>query len=117
MVGFITSHILDTSLGMPAEGIKIELISINDNNRLLLNSAITNLDGRLDSPIMEKNKFNIGTYELLFYVKDYFDNKYKKPNQNWFLDIIPIRFIVSDDRHYHVPLLLSPYGYSTYRGS
>ena len=58
MVGFITSHVLDTSLGLPAEGVMIELISIKGNNRLLMNSAITNSDGRLDSPIMEKNKFN-----------------------------------------------------------
>ena len=78
MVGFITSHVLDTSLGLPAEGIMIELISIKGNKRLLMNSAVTNSDGRLDSPIMEKNKFNKGTYELLFYVKEYFENKHKK---------------------------------------
>ncbi len=117
MVGFITSHVLDTSLGLPAEGIMIELISIKGNNRLLMNSAVTNSDGRLDSPIMEKNTFNKGTYELLFYVKEYFENKHKKSYKNWFFDIIPIRFIVSDDSHYHIPLLLSPFGYSTYRGS
>ena len=117
MVGFITSHVLDTSLGLPAEGIMIELISIKGNKRLLMNSAVTNSDGRLDSPIMEKNKFNKGTYELLFYVKEYFENKHKKSNKKWFLDIIPIRFIISDDSHYHIPLLLSPFGYSTYRGS
>ena len=117
MVGFITSHVLDTSLGLPAEGIMIELISIKGNNRLLMNSAVTNSDGRLDSPIMEKNTFNKGTYELLFYVKEYFENKHNKSYKNWFFDIIPIRFIVSDDSHYHIPLLLSPFGYSTYRGS
>ncbi|WP_191603040.1 hydroxyisourate hydrolase [Marinomonas algicola] len=117
-MGYLTTHVLDTTHGTPAAGIAITLFSLENNHKSKIASAITNSDGRCDSPILAQSDFEIGTYELEFEVGDYFIHKgiqQKKPN---FLDKVIIRFGINDStEHYHVPLLVSPYGYSTYKGS
>ena len=118
--GYLTTHVLDTARGCPAAGITITLYRLTGNSRKRIASSITNSDGRTDSPILPKGKFSTGNYELIFAVSDYLrKNKLVgKTAENLFLSEIPIRFGIDDDSaHYHVPLLLSPFGYSTYRGS
>lgn len=108
----LTTHILNTMTGLPASSLKIDLYCENSKKERLLASHITNNDGRVDAPLLEGENFKAGTYRLDFHVGDYLEGS------SDFLDIIPIRFIISDtNRHHHVPLLLSAYGYSTYRGS
>jgi 5-hydroxyisourate hydrolase len=108
-MGRLTTHVLDTARGRPAAGLAIELWA----GEKLLKTISTNADGRAGEPLLEGDALKPGTYELRFQAGDYF-GKTDQP----FLDIIPIRFIVADaSQHYHVPLLLAPYGYSTYRGS
>jgi len=115
--GYLTTHVLDTARGVPASGMVIELFGIGDK-RLLLRKMTTNSDGRTDAPILPKEEFAIGTYELVFHAGAYLDSIDTPPENPRFLDIIPIRFGISDaSAHYHVPLLISPFGYSTYRGS
>lgn len=113
MTGYLTTHVLDTAKGCPAEGMRIDLYRIDGEDRQLLHSVMTNADGRTDEHILPRADFETGTYELLFHTGDYLgDNETHR-----FLDVIPIRFCMSEQTHYHVPLLLSPFGYSTYRGS
>ncbi len=113
-MGRLTTHVLDTAIGKPAAGLKIELWSANK----LLKSVTTNGDGRVDAPILEGTDFAAGIYELRFHAGDYLRTSGARLSDPPFLDIIPIRFgIAGKDQHYHVPLLLSPFGYSTYRGS
>lgn len=116
-MGALTTHVLDTANGIPAAELKIEIYACNDAERILLKTAVTNQDGRLDEAALSGDEFVNGEYELRFYVGDYFAKKgvVGKP---LFLNVIPICFGVADsDGHYHVPLLVSPYAYSTYRGS
>ena len=116
--GYLTTHVLDTARGTPAAGIAVTLYRIEGANRLKLSAAQTNADGRTEAPILPKGQFSIGTYELVFEAKAYLDRTAPGSDTPRFLDEIALRFGVSDaDAHYHVPLLLSPYGYSTYRGS
>lgn len=116
--GYLTTHVLDTALGVPAGGVNITLYRIEGANRLKLTAMQTNADGRTDAPILPKGQFATGTYELLFEAGAYLDRSGAAAEGPRFLDEIPIRFGVSDaDAHYHVPLLLSPFGFSTYRGS
>ncbi len=117
MAGYLTTHVLDTSTGRPAEGMKIELYKIERDERILLASLLTNADGRTDEQILPADRFATGVYELVFHAGDYLDAKGAKPETLRFLDVIPLRFGMSEASHYHVPLLLSPFGYSTYRGS
>lgn len=117
MSGYLTTHVLDTARGCPAEGLKIELFQIDGDTRTLLNTLTTNGDGRTDSHILPADRFAIGVYELVFHAGDYLDATGVSPEMPRFLDVIPLRFGMSDATHYHVPLLLSPFGYSTYRGS
>lgn len=118
MSGYLTTHVLDTSRGCPAEGLLIELYAITQTARTKLVEMRTNSDGRTDAPILPENKFEIGTYELVFHAGDYLRSTGLAGAEPLFLDQIPLRFGMSDsDAHYHVPLLLSPYSYSTYRGS
>jgi hydroxyisourate hydrolase len=117
MSGYLTTHVLDTARGCPAEGLKIELFRIDGERRTKLKSAVTNDDGRTDSQILPAEAFEVGVYELVFHAGAYLDRTGVPPEQPRFLDVIPLRFGMSQAQHYHVPLLLSPFGYSTYRGS
>ena len=117
MTGYLTTHVLDTARGCPAEGMRIELFRISDSNRTLLRSLTTNADGRTDEQILPETEFETGTYELVFHAGAYLDEIGTPPESPRFLDEIPLRFGMSEAAHYHVPLLLSPFGYSTYRGS
>jgi len=113
LMGRLTTHVLDTSLGRPAAGLKIEVWGES-----LMKTIHTNADGRADAPLLEGDALTAGTYELRFFAGDYLRKQNLKLVEPLFLDVIPIRFGVSDAKaHYHVPLLLSPFGYSTYRGS
>ncbi|KMK66389.1 hydroxyisourate hydrolase [Puniceibacterium sp. IMCC21224] len=116
--GYLTTHVLDTARGCPAAGISIALYRISGNSHTKIAEMVTNNDGRTDSPILPKGKMSAGEYELIFVCGPYLDAHKMTGGAVKFLDTIPIRFGVDDEAaHYHVPLLLSPYGYSTYRGS
>lgn len=117
MTGYLTTHVLDTARGCPAEGMKIELFRIAGTERSLLKTLVTNNDGRTDQQILPADEFATGEYELVFHAGGYLDASGTPPEDPRFLDVIPIRFGMSEQSHYHVPLLLSPYGYATYRGS
>ncbi|MEM8656446.1 MAG: hydroxyisourate hydrolase, partial [Pseudomonadota bacterium] len=116
--GYLTTHVLDTARGCPAEGIVILLYRVSGNSHKKIAEAVTNADGRTDAPLLTGTAFKRGTYELIFQTAAYLTTAGVPPEEPRFLDQIPIRFGVSDaGAHYHVPLLLSPFGYSTYRGS
>ncbi|WP_108485371.1 hydroxyisourate hydrolase [Oceaniglobus ichthyenteri] len=117
MTGYLTTHVLDTARGCPAAGLKIELFRIDGAARDLLKTLTTNADGRTDVQILPADEFETGTYELVFHAGAYLDANGTPPESPRFLDLIPLRFGMSEQDHYHVPLLLSPFGYSTYRGS
>ena len=108
-MGRLTTHVLDTAQGKPAAGMRIELFQLTPHARKIT-EALTNSDGRCDAALLEGSNFQIGTYELHFHAGDYLKS-------NTFLDLIPIRFTIDEDRNYHIPLLLSSFGYTTYRGS
>ncbi len=115
-MGRLTTHVLDTAAGSPAAGMTIELFRI-DGGETRLAEMRTNSDGRVDRPLLEGAAMAAGTYELRFHAGDYLRRRHDIPSPP-FLDVVPIRFgIAAPGEHYHVPLLLSPYGYSTYRGS
>jgi len=112
----LTTHCLDTFSGKPAIGVKVDVYSIS-GKRERLNSATLNNNGRSDKPLLEGTNFKEGEYELVFFVGDYF-NKITNLPKTPFLNQIVIRFGISNPKeHYHVPLLVSPWSYSTYRGS
>ncbi|MCF3594895.1 hydroxyisourate hydrolase [Rhodobacteraceae bacterium LMO-12] len=117
MTGYLTTHVLDTARGCPAEGLTIELFRVEGDRRTHLKTLKTNDDGRTDEQILPADKFETGTYELVFHAGAYLDAIGVPPESPRFLDVIPLRFGMSEASHYHVPLLLSPFGYSTYRGS
>jgi 5-hydroxyisourate hydrolase len=112
-MGRLTTHVLDTSAGKPAAGVRVIL----HRDGAVLGEAKTNSDGRLDKPLLDGAAFAPGAYELTFHVGDYFHAQGAALADPPFLDVVPLRFTIIDDAHYHVPLLVSPYGYSTYRGS
>ena len=113
----LTTHVLDVFSGKPGKGIKVELFFFNDERREKINSIVLNNDGRSDKPLVEKEKFKNGKYELIFYVGDYF-KKITTLDELQFLDDVVVRFGISNNKeNYHVPLLVSPWSYSTYRGS
>ena len=114
--GFLTTHVLDTARGVPAEGLRIALDRLDGGRRERLAEVVTNADGRTDGPILPKDRFAPGLYELTFQAGDYLRRSGAALSEPAFLDEIPIRFGM-EAGHYHVPLLLSPFGYSTYRGS
>ena len=117
MNGFLTTHVLDTAKGCPAEGIQVELCGYENGQAVRLVEAVTNADGRTDSPILSKEDVALGQYELVFHAGDYLRRTGQAGQAPLFLDVVPIRFGMSQDDHYHVPLLLSAHGFSTYRGS
>ena len=109
-MGRLTTHVLDTAAGRPAAGVRYELFSLEGGRRRVAEGR-TNADGRAETPLLEGEALAAGRYELVFQVGAYFG---AAP----FLDEVPVRFAVSDpDQHYHVPLLVSPWSYTTYRGS
>lgn len=114
MNGYLTTHVLDTARGLPAQGLRIELYRLQDEQREKLAEVSTNADGRTNGPILPADVFALGTYELVFHAGDYLRANGAPAS---FLDVIPLQFTMAEDDHYHVPLLLSPFSYSTYRGS
>jgi 5-hydroxyisourate hydrolase len=118
MNGQLTTHVLDSANGIPAEGVIIELFHLSGETRTLLKSVVTNSNGRVDLPVLAAEEMQAATYELRFHVAAYFQAKGALLTTPPFLDEIPIRFSIADaDAHYHVPLLVSPWAYSIYRGS
>ncbi|MCB1972149.1 MAG: hydroxyisourate hydrolase [Geminicoccaceae bacterium] len=116
--GKLTTHILDTARGCPASGMHVDLFRIEGAERSHITSVVTNHDGRLDKPLLDGASMARGTYELVFHVGHYLKICDVDLTDPPFLDDVPLRFGIADpDRHYHVPLLVSPYGYTTYRGS
>jgi len=116
--GRLTTHVLDTANGRPAVGLKIALFRLSGGKLQKLKAVVTNTDGRGDAPLLAGAEMKKGVYELQFSAGDYLRKQGGELAKPAFLDMVPIRFGIADaDAHYHVPLLLSPYGYSTYRGS
>jgi len=110
-MGKLTTHVLDTAHGRPGAGIAIDLSMLQVGEWKLLKSVRTNADGRTDAPLLEGETFRPGAYELAFHLGSYFKSE-------GFLDLVPVRFVITDPgAHYHVPLLCSPWSYTTYRGS
>ncbi|MFC4766729.1 hydroxyisourate hydrolase [Effusibacillus consociatus] len=119
MKGRLTTHVLDLVNGRPTPELQIQLYRVDsEGTRIHIRSVRTNSDGRVDGPVLSDSEFKPGIYELLFFVADYFRTKGVPLPDPPFLDVVPIRFGIADpNSHYHVPLLISPWGYSTYRGS
>ena len=115
----LTTHVLDIARGGPAMGVRIELYGLDgDGTRKLIADVSTNADGRTDKPLISASDARVGGFELVFHAGDYFRKLGAKLADPPFLDVIPIRFAVADPgAHYHVPLLVSPWSFSTYRGS
>ncbi len=117
-MGKLTTHILDTAHGRPGAGVSIALFRIEGDVRHRIGDFETNADGRCDAPLLAGDAFATGIYELVFHIGDYFARSGVALPQPRFIDIVPLRFGVADaGAHYHVPLLVSPWSYSTYRGS
>jgi hydroxyisourate hydrolase len=132
MSGKLSTHVLDTAKGRPAAGIKIQLWKIEADERRLLKEVITNQDGRTETPLLLGDELKLGVYELVFQVGPYFQNLWRrsvakaeaaeaaflKTREDTFLGDVPVRFrILNPGENYHIPLLVSPWGYTTYRGS
>ena len=115
--GRLTTHVLDTAAGRPAAGLSIALYRLDGETRTHLKTVVTNADGRCDAPLLQGADFSTGEYELVFAAGDYLRAQGLALPEPAFLDRVPIRFGMAEAAHYHVPLLISPYGYSTYRGS
>ncbi|KAF7962273.1 5-hydroxyisourate hydrolase [Cupriavidus sp. UYMMa02A] len=117
-MGRLTTHVLDTAAGTPGQGMSITLHKIVNNRRETLKTVVTNHDGRCDQPLLEGADLAVGEYELEFAAGDYFRAQGAKLPEPAFLNVVPLRFGIADpNAHYHVPLLVSPWSYSTYRGS
>ncbi|NEX63532.1 hydroxyisourate hydrolase [Noviherbaspirillum galbum] len=117
-MGRLTTHVLDTANGIPGQGIRIHLYKVIDNQRQHLLEKLTNADGRCDGPLLEGDAFAPGVYELDFLIGDYFAARLPALAEPRFLDVVTLRFGVADaSQHFHVPLVASPWSYSTYRGS
>lgn len=113
----LTTHVLDTMHGRPAAGIRVELARFADGGMQPLKTVTSNADGRVDSPLLAGEEMQPGEYGLTFFVAEYFRSLGVDLPEPAFLDVVPIRFGIAEPAHYHVPLLVSPYAYSTYRGS
>lgn len=118
VMGKLTTHVLDTARGKPAAGVQIWLYRVAGNSHKKIAEVVTNADGRTDAPLLEGAALTAGQYELVFHAGDYLRQTGQAAGEVLFLDQIPIRFGIADaGAHYHVPLLISPFAYSTYRGS
>jgi 5-hydroxyisourate hydrolase len=114
----LSTHVLDVAHGCPASGMKIELWSLDGEDRELVTTVKTNADGRTDQPLLSADEMKTGQYEILFFVGDYFAARSPTLPKTRFLDKVPVRFGIADaGASHHVPLLCSPWAYSTYRGS
>ena len=117
-MGRLTTHVLDTALGLPGAGISVSVFRIKGNERQLLHSVVTNQHGRSDGPLLEGAAFVAGIYELVFSLAEYFAATLQSlPNPPFVGDVVLRVGIADGSQHYHVPLLVSPWSYSTYRGS
>jgi 5-hydroxyisourate hydrolase len=117
-MGRLTTHVLDTVAGRPGSGMKLALYRLDGSERTLVVATTTNDDGRVDQPLLDGDAMSRGSYELVFQVGHYFRLEGTDLANPPFLDEVPIRFGIADPgAHYHVPLLVSPFAYSTYRGS
>ena len=118
VVGKLSTHVLDTTLGQPGAGVEIELYVIKNGQRSLLKRVVTNHDGRCDAPLLERDAMQVGQYELVFGAGDYFARQSIALPTPRFIDRVTLAFGIADtSQNYHVPLLVSPWAYSTYRGS
>ena len=118
MAGGLSTHVLDTARGKPAQGVKIMLYRVSGNSHKKIAEAVTNADGRTDAPLIGGRPLPIGRYELRFAVGDHYRSRGIEQGDPPFLDIVPLRFSIAEpEGHYHVPLLCTPWSYSTYRGS
>jgi 5-hydroxyisourate hydrolase len=116
-MGKLTTHVLDTARGLPASGVLVEAHLVRDGERRAIGSATTNAQGRTDTPLASGGRFERGVYELTFHVGDYFRRAGVQMSDPPFLDRVVIRVGIADpSAGYHIPLLISPYGYTTYRG-
>ena len=114
----LTTHVLDTANGCPAAGVSVALLRLENEDRQLLLQTVTNDDGRTDQPLVAEDALQPGQYELVFEVAEYFSKRGNKLDDPPFLDRVVLRFAIAHpEQHYHVPLLVSPWSYSTYRGS
>ncbi len=115
----VTTHVLDVTIGRPAQGVRVEFYELGSGSeRKLIVDIVTNADGRTDKPLVSADEARAGRFELIFHAGDYFRRRRAELADPPFLDVIPIRFGLADlQAHYHVPLLVSPWSYSTYRGS
>lgn len=118
MTGRLTTHVLDTARGIPAAGMEVALFALDGPSRHLITTRLTNANGRTDAPLLEGDAMRIGRFELVCQVGAYFRATGVALPDPAFLDDVPLRFAIADPAgHYHVPLLASPWSYSTYRGS
>lgn len=116
--GRLSTHVLDTQAGKPAAGIRVQLYEIGASATALLTETVTNADGRTDEPLLSGAPLRVGRYELRFHVGEYFARRNANLPRPAFLDVVPVRFAIAEpEGHYHVPLLVTPWSYSTYRGS
>lgn len=117
-MGKLSTHVLDIAQGQPARGVEVELYAVEGQGRTLLKSVITNHDGRCDAPLLQGDAMRAGQYELVFAAGDYFARQGLDLPTPRFLDRVIIAFGIADpEQNYHVPLVVSPWAYSTYRGS
>lgn len=117
-MGKLTTHVLDAAHGCPGSSIKVELYRVEGASQVLVASAQTNSDGRCDAPLLQGEDYRSGVYQLQFHAGDYYRARGVTLPEPAFLDVVVLRFgIDAGQAHYHVPLLISPYSYSTYRGS
>ncbi|HAB02998.1 MAG TPA: hydroxyisourate hydrolase [Pseudomonas sp.] len=117
-MGRLTTHVLDAAHGCPGSSIKVELYRVEGQQLELVTTALTNSDGRVDAPLLQGDDYRSGVYQLQFSAGDYYRARGVQLPAQAFLDVVVLRFgIDQQQEHYHVPLLISPYSYSTYRGS
>ncbi|MFK0314380.1 hydroxyisourate hydrolase [Pseudomonas sp. NPDC090233] len=117
-MGRLTTHVLDAAHGCPGSAIKVELYRVEGQQLELVNTALTNSDGRVDAPLLQGDDYRTGVYQLQFSAGAYYRARGVQLPDTAFLDVVVLRFGIDEQQeHYHVPLLISPYSYSTYRGS